>query len=148
MLESKRIANQMPSHLHRWLTLVQRLPLVLMILFTISVALDNRADVGTLTYLRTWGVSRLEFTSACLVSTIYLLASTRRISWQSAIHFALGTLPVLFYIAINVFRAGTGIIPWTAVAIYLFAYFALVVLYWFAIGMAEWASNLAHESAS
>ncbi len=147
MKEIKPLTAFMPRHFQRWIGFVQRLPVLLMTVFTVAVLLDNQAPIGTLTYLQRFGIGTLEFGSACLVSTIYLLAASRKVTWQSGIHFALGTLPVSFYAIINIFRAGTGTIPWTAVVIYLFAYIALCALYWLAVALAEWANNLAHAES-
>lgn len=148
IMSEKVITQHMPKHLRRWMLVVQRLPFVLMLIFTIAVIFDNQAPIGTITVMKSWGIPPLAFASACAVSCLYLLAASRSINWQSAIHFGLGTLPILFYTGINIFRAGSGIIPWTAVVIYAGAYALLLALYWLAIALAEWAETSAHKESA
>lgn len=147
LMTEKLITRHMPAHLQRWLRVVQRLPLALMLVFTLAVLFDNQTPIGTLTLLKQWGIPPLAFASACAVSCLYLLAASRQITWQSAIHFGLGTLPILFYVGVNIFRAGQGIIPWTAVVIYAGAYALLLALYWLAIALAEWLSRVAEQGS-
>lgn len=138
------ILSHMPRHLKRWIQVAQRLPVALMALFTLAVVF-NTSPVGTMATLNRWGVSNLEFGSACAVSTVYLFVATRKLSWQAAIHYVLGTLPVLFFTLLTIFLSLSGGLPFTAFVIYLFTYVALAMLYWLAIALAEWADGLEHR---